>query len=45
VIGAIWISTRRFCARPASVALEATGCDGPKPTAETRRWSMPWLPR
>ena len=37
VIGAISTSTRRFCASPAGVAFEATGCDGPKPSVEIRR--------
>ena len=45
LIGAIMISTRRFCALPASVPFEATGWLGPKPMADMRRWSMPWLPR
>ena len=39
VIGTIVISTRRFCARPASVSFDATGCDSPAPTV-INRWSL-----
>jgi hypothetical protein len=37
--GTSWISTRRFWARPASVALSATGRVSPKPVT-TMRWPL-----
>jgi hypothetical protein len=37
------ISTRRFCCRPASVALLATGLDLPRPLAEIRLMAMGML--
>jgi len=38
-------STRRFCARPSGVALEATGFDSPRPTAVIRLAAIPCLTR
>jgi hypothetical protein len=35
------ISTRRFCARPCSVAFEATGCSAPNAAANTCDAGMP----
>ena len=35
------ISTRRFCARPASVSFDATGCASPAPTVTTRDVTTP----
>jgi hypothetical protein len=42
-LGEPWmmISTRRFCCRPAAVALLATGTASPIPTAVTRDGSIP----
>ena len=37
VRGESWISTRRFCALPTSVAFEATGLVLPKPVTAKRR--------
>src|SRR5512135_2569403 len=34
-------STRRFCARPAAIALVATGLDGPYPCATIRDGATP----
>jgi hypothetical protein len=44
-IGFKKISTRRFWARPASVALSATGCVWPRPSALRRLRATPRSPR